>query len=519
MLSDGELLQRYVREGSEEAFATLVRRHLNLVYRSALRRVGGDAHSADDVVQKVFTDLARKAGSLSDRANLAGWLYTGTRFAAGEIVRAEKRRRAQEQEAQTMHELETHAEIPGERLDPVLDEVMDLLNERDRDAVLLHFFEGLPFHVVGETLSLSADAARMRVNRALDRLRSELSRRGIASTSVALSTVLSAQSGFSAPTALASTVVRHVLAHAAPASGTALALARLLRAAKSTGGLVTAGATAVVVTVVVALNYSGEKPPANTLALKAPSAPSVPTAMAANPGAESESIKVESIPAEPETASPSPELTGAGETAPGPTAFASLAAEEKTLLKQLWAIHEYYGETRGTAIAFIVSAGAARFSEFLTGRDSLRARGWLRVTPSGGAVLTARGLTFGQAHAAEIDAYPNLFRQPDGTLVTRPRSEFGDLSPAEKTMLKRLWNLEGAPQPVAGRRAGFVVPPGSPGFESFSAARDALVAKGWVMVNPQRGGVFLRPAGKAFCEAHQDEIAMLPLRGIAVKRE
>ncbi len=77
MLSDGELLRRYVNEGSEAAFTELVQRHINVVYGSALRRVGRNAHAADDVTQRVFTDLARKANSLKGRANLGGWLYTG----------------------------------------------------------------------------------------------------------------------------------------------------------------------------------------------------------------------------------------------------------------------------------------------------------------------------------------------------------------------------------------------------------------------------------------------------------
>ena len=76
MSADAELLRRYVEDRSETAFAELVRLHLNLVYFAALRQVGGDAHRAKDVAQAVFTDLARKARSLTDRATLTGWLHT-----------------------------------------------------------------------------------------------------------------------------------------------------------------------------------------------------------------------------------------------------------------------------------------------------------------------------------------------------------------------------------------------------------------------------------------------------------
>src|SRR5437870_6525774 len=102
MRTDGELLRAYADSRSEEAFGELVRRHLNLVYSAALRRVNGDTHLAQDVAQSVFTDLARKAASLSGRAVLSGWLYTSAHFAAAKAVRAESRRRAHEQEAQNM---------------------------------------------------------------------------------------------------------------------------------------------------------------------------------------------------------------------------------------------------------------------------------------------------------------------------------------------------------------------------------------------------------------------------------
>src|SRR3954471_3896988 len=105
MDEDAELLRRYAAEKSEEAFAALVQRHLNLVYSVALRQVNGDAHLAEDVAQQVFTALARKAAALAERPALSGWLYRSTRFAASDIVRVERRRRGRESEAHTMHEL------------------------------------------------------------------------------------------------------------------------------------------------------------------------------------------------------------------------------------------------------------------------------------------------------------------------------------------------------------------------------------------------------------------------------
>jgi DNA-directed RNA polymerase specialized sigma24 family protein len=96
MMSDSELLRHFARTNSEDAFAELVKRHVNLVYSAALRQMNGDEHFAKDVAQTVFADLARKAASLSRRETLTGWLYTSAHFAAAKIARTETRRRDRE---------------------------------------------------------------------------------------------------------------------------------------------------------------------------------------------------------------------------------------------------------------------------------------------------------------------------------------------------------------------------------------------------------------------------------------
>src|SRR6476659_6444752 len=99
-----ELLQRFVESRSEEAFAEVVRQHIDLVYSAALRQVNGDCTTAQDVTQAVFTDLARKASGLSLHTSLTGWLYTSTRFLAAKARRADQRRRAREHQAYTMNQ-------------------------------------------------------------------------------------------------------------------------------------------------------------------------------------------------------------------------------------------------------------------------------------------------------------------------------------------------------------------------------------------------------------------------------
>ena len=143
---DGELLRRYVSARREDAFATLVRRHLSMVYNVALRKVGGGAHLAEDIAQRVFADLAGKAASLQRHAAVTGWLFTGTHYAAAQLVRAERRRKLREQTAQAMTQLsrESAGDVDWEQLRPLLDDLVLTLPQRDRDALLLRYFEGLP---------------------------------------------------------------------------------------------------------------------------------------------------------------------------------------------------------------------------------------------------------------------------------------------------------------------------------------------------------------------------------------
>lgn len=228
MTDDAELLRDYVEAHSERAFTELVRRHVNLVYFAALRRVGSDAHLADDVTQKVFADLARKASSLKDRSVITGWLYTSTRFAAAHAVRSERRRKKHEQEAQTMHELDSTTEPDWNNLRPIIDGAMDELNEREREALLLRFFENRPLAEVGAKFALSPDAARMRVDRALEKLRGLLAKRGIISTSAALAAAFATQSAMAVPAGFVMKISAGALSQVGTATTATLVLWKIL---------------------------------------------------------------------------------------------------------------------------------------------------------------------------------------------------------------------------------------------------------------------------------------------------
>jgi RNA polymerase sigma factor (sigma-70 family) len=265
ILTDTDLLRRYAEEGSEAAFSELVSRQVNLVYSTALRLVGGDEHLAYDVAQCVFTDLARKAAQLNSRrrkqgeredpANLCltGWLYTSTRFAAAKSVRAEQTRRKHEQEAHAMNELinQSPPEPDWSQLRLLLDDAMGQLTDADRDAVLLRFFEGKELRAVGAVLGWGEDAARKRVSRALDKLRKLLARRGIKTTTAALSVALAAHAVQAAPIGFAAALAGASLASAGAVATSTLGMLKLMASMKVKLGIAALVGAAVITPVVI----------------------------------------------------------------------------------------------------------------------------------------------------------------------------------------------------------------------------------------------------------------------------
>src|SRR5208283_1454761 len=229
MTEDAELLSRYAAEQSEAAFAELTRRHVDLVHSAALRLMSGDLHAAQDVTQQVFTEVARQAKRLARHPALVGWLYTTTRLMALRMNRTEQRRQAREQEANMMNQL-LHDDTPPvdwNRLRPVIEDAMHELDDRDRHAVLLRYFQNKTLNEVGAALNLTENAARMRVDRALDKLRGKLARHGITTTAAALAAVVAANAVQAVPAGFAATI------SAAAVAGSAVQTSTLIVATKA----------------------------------------------------------------------------------------------------------------------------------------------------------------------------------------------------------------------------------------------------------------------------------------------
>jgi RNA polymerase sigma factor (sigma-70 family) len=218
--SDSSLLREFVDHRSQAAFTDLVSRHSDWVYSAAVRMVR-DPHLAQDVTQAVFLVLADKAGKLT-AIPLHRWLFKVTRYAAANAIRARARRDKHERFA-AMSSSETYqpdSDQMWREIAPVLDDSMSRLRSRDRDALLLRFYQQKSVAEVAAALGVSEGAAKIRIIRAVEKLRAHLRRRGIAVPTEALSAGLLAQSTHAAPANVAMGCVP------TSASGNAIAISK-----------------------------------------------------------------------------------------------------------------------------------------------------------------------------------------------------------------------------------------------------------------------------------------------------
>jgi len=200
LLEDRLLLQRFVKDNSQEAFAALTARYLNLVY-AVCRRELADADTAEDVTQAVFLILARKAPSLGRSVVLSGWLFQTARFAAKNARLREQRRRRYEEKAMERHPQARTEDAEWSDIEPLLNKSLAALKAKDRDSILLRFFQDASFAEVGATLGLSEEAARKRVTRALEKLKHFFGKEEVYLPSSTLASLLTAHAVQIAPAA------------------------------------------------------------------------------------------------------------------------------------------------------------------------------------------------------------------------------------------------------------------------------------------------------------------------------
>lgn len=298
-----DLLQAYVEHGSEEAFSMLVSRYVDLVHSVAFRRLSSDYHLAEDAVQTVFTDLARKAKELPNDVLLGGWLHRHTCFVAANLARREQRRTSREYEAMLMNTTDFDG-LPAEdwrQLAPVLDESIDQLPVADRDALVLRYFEQANLRDVGTLLGVSEDAAQKRVSRALEKLRGLLQERGVSLPLSVVTIALVHQAVSAAPKGLGTTVATTVIQTTSPGRMALGTSPRPLAASRFKWGVLAVGVAVVLFWIQLAPHKpdAGQKVGDSTSESTANSASSSPRELApAQPVAATE---VETTNATPDT--------------------------------------------------------------------------------------------------------------------------------------------------------------------------------------------------------------------------
>lgn len=181
---------------------------------------------AEDAAQGVFLLLSQKAKRLSGYETLAGWLYTASRYLSQNLMKQERRRRQGEANALLQTSPAPDATNPlWEQIEPHFHDALTRLKPGDREAILLRFVQEQSLAEIGASLGLSENTARMRINRALEKIRTHLARTGIAVTAAALSVLLEEQAAQAAPVSLIDTLARSTLTGTASASTTALTVA------------------------------------------------------------------------------------------------------------------------------------------------------------------------------------------------------------------------------------------------------------------------------------------------------
>lgn len=239
--TDRELLRDYAERASGAAFQSLVQRHIDLVFATALRGVS-DSATAQELTQNVFITLARKAAWLQSETSVAGWLHKTALFEIRHWWRGELRRRRRDQTAAELGTTMNNEDPLLKSLAGELDEGLLALSDSDRQALMLRYFEGRSHREIGDLLGAREDAIRMRINKALDRLTQFFRKRGYAVPAVATTAAVLGAAAKAAPVGFATIAASSALTASSPAAATGakLLLVKLMGLTKTQSALVCA---------------------------------------------------------------------------------------------------------------------------------------------------------------------------------------------------------------------------------------------------------------------------------------
>jgi len=210
--ADGILLERFAASGDKDAFALMVRRHGPMVL-GVCRRVLSHDQDAEDAFQATFMVLARKAGGIQQRQLLANWLYGVAIRIAAKARASGMKRRTRETLLPDFPELEAQAESAWWSIREVLDEEVSRLPAKYRLPFMLCYLQGLTNEEAAAELKCPKGTLQSRLSWARDRLRSRLTRRGVALSGSLLAALLARNAAPAAvPARLADSIVSAALA-------------------------------------------------------------------------------------------------------------------------------------------------------------------------------------------------------------------------------------------------------------------------------------------------------------------
>ena len=186
--SDERLLVDRLKAGDHEAFDIIFRRHVNQVYRQALRLTGNEM-DAEDVVQEVFLAVYKNTQTFRGQSEFTTWLYRLTVNAGLTKLRRNKRNREVSIEdylpkfqKDGHHEVRPVADWSQDLDDPArqqdlqefLKEALGQLGPQDRAVIVMSDLEGYADREIAGTLGLSLAAVKARLHRARLFLRGKL---------------------------------------------------------------------------------------------------------------------------------------------------------------------------------------------------------------------------------------------------------------------------------------------------------------------------------------------------------